>query len=319
MKTLFEAKNIRLGYRTRPGDVLPIVDDVSFLLKKGEILGIAGESGCGKSTLMWGCMNLCNAALCFIDGNVILDGQPLRHLKPEVLRRDIHGKKISMIMQGALNALNPTCKIRTFATDLLLSHDHGMTKTEMLDILHERFTRLGLDPRKVLDAYPFALSGGMRQRVVIALSTLLDPDVVIADEPTSALDVVTQDAVIELLLRLVDEDIIGSLIFITHELPLLKKIATRTAVMYAGHMVEEGSAAQVLSNPRHPYSRALMASNSLIEDASAIALPGSPPSPGTHLFGCRFAPRCPLAAEQCTIESPEFTCKHYRLVRCHHA
>jgi peptide/nickel transport system ATP-binding protein len=320
MIPVFTAEHICLEYRTRTGEVIPAVDDVSFTLNRGDILGIAGESGCGKSTLMWGCMNLCRPPLCFSSGDVIINGTSLRSIDPHSLRHDVHGVYISLIPQGAINALNPTCKIGDLAADMLSSHDHTISKKKIQDRLHERFTYLGLDADRVLASYPFALSGGMRQRVVIGISTLLNPQVVIADEPTSALDVTSQKAVLDLLLRLVEENIIDSMILITHELPLLLHRATKVAVMYAGQFVETGPCERIMRAPRHPYSRSLIDSMSepLSDTDITPVLPDVLPSNNRPSSGCRFASRCPDAGETCTRQhQPLISCDDSE-VRCSH-
>lgn len=315
MKSVFEIKNINLNFRSFSGEDLRVVDDVSFSLAKGEILGIAGESGCGKSTLMWGCMNICRPPLYIHSGDVILNGKSLKTFNSATLRSDVYGRQISLIPQGAINALNPTRKIKHLAKDMISAHDNQKNKKETMELLFERFTFLGMNARRVLDSYPFTLSGGMRQRVVIGISTLLNPQLVIADEPTSALDVTTQYAVIDLLLRLVQDGIIGSMIFITHELLLLLKIATRTSVMYAGEFIETGKTEQVLYNPQHPYSKALMASTGMSND-STCSLPGTPPNLKDRPSGCRFSPRCPQARKQCFAETQILRNKYDTEVRC---
>ena len=315
MKPVFEIKNISLNFHSVSGEDLRVVDDVSFSLAKGEILGIAGESGCGKSTLMWGCMNMCRPPLYIHSGDVLMNGRSLRTYNSATLRNVVYGRQISLIPQGAINALNPTRKIRHMAQDMISAHDSRKSKKEIMELLFERFTFLGMDARRVLESYPFALSGGMRQRVVIGISTLLNPQLVIADEPTSALDVTTQRVVIDLLLRLIQEGIIGSMIFITHELPLLLQVATQTSVMYAGEFIETGKTEQVLFNPQHPYSKALMASNGMSDD-STESLPGTPPNLKERPLGCRFSPRCPQARKQCFEEPQKFRDTYKTKVRC---
>jgi peptide/nickel transport system ATP-binding protein len=228
-----------------------------------------------------------------------------------------------MIPQGALNSLNPTRKVKDFAADVMRCHEPSLTPKNIHARLRERFAAIGLDPR-VLDTYPVELSGGMKQRVVIGISTLMNPRVVIADEPTSALDVSTQKAVIQLLLDLMKRNIIGSMIFITHELPLLFHVADDIAIMYAGELVEIGSRNQIIHDPRHPYTRALMGSMLLAEEGtrerSPIAIPGAPPNLAHVPKGCRFAPRCPQARKQsCLDETQTLRDVGGRMVRCRYA
>jgi peptide/nickel transport system ATP-binding protein len=323
MAPLFEVDNLRLHYRTRFGDKIHAVDGVSFSLEKGQVLGIAGESGCGKSTLVNGSMALFLPPLYHTSGDIRIKGDSIVGLEPEQLRTDVLGKRISMIPQGALNALNPTRKVRDFAADVMLSHYPKMDKKEIYDRLHERFEQIGLDAKRVLGSYPVELSGGMKQRVVIGISTLMNPEVVIADEPTSALDVSTQRAVIEMIFDLMDKEIIQSMIFITHELPLLKHVSSHIAIMYAGEFVEYGTTDQVLFDSQHPYTKALMDSMLLAEegadDQKPVALTGAPPNLQFPPPGCRFAERCPSARPECKDKVQQIEIIKDREVRCEYA
>jgi peptide/nickel transport system ATP-binding protein len=254
---LLTVDNLAVHYLTRFGQQVHAVKGVSFTLDEGKVFGIAGESGCGKSTLVNGVMALFIPPLFYTHGSVVVDGEDITTYDREKLRVEVLGKKISMIPQGALNSLNPTCKVKRFALDVMKNHEPDLTKAEIYDRLEERFEAIGLDPR-VLNMYPLELSGGMKQRVVIGISTLMNPAVVIADEPTSALDVSTQKSVIRMLLELMERKIFGSMIFITHELPLLYHVADTIAVMYDGKFVEVGECDQVINRPAHEYSKQLM-------------------------------------------------------------
>jgi peptide/nickel transport system ATP-binding protein len=228
-----------------------------------------------------------------------------------------------MIPQGALNSLNPTRKIKDMATDMILSHDETIDKKTIYDRLRERFDRIGLDSTDVLNSYPIQLPAGTKQRVVIGISTLLNPKVVIADEPTSALDVSTQKAVIRLLFELMDENIISSMIFITHELPLLRHVSSSIAVMYAGQFVEVGTTEQVIFDGRMPYTRALMGSMLSAEpgerDKKPVVIEGAPPNLGKPIHGCRFAERCPVVQPDCSTTAQELRILAGRQVRCKYA
>ena len=221
-------------------------------------------------------------------------------------RREILGKKICMIPQGALNSLNPTRKIRDLAIDMIQSHSTRTDKKEICERLRERFDKIGLKADEVLDSYSVQLPAGMKQRVVIGISTLLNPKVVIADEPTSALDVSTQKSVIKLLFDLMDSGIIASMIFITHELPLLRHVAGRIAIMYAGEFVEVGTTQQVIYDPRQPYTKALMGAMLTAEPGQKARRPvfieGAPPNLKVAIKGCRFAERCPQVQKNCSDE-----------------
>ena len=255
---IFEVDNLSLHYLTRFGDKVPAVSGVSFSMEKGEVLGIAGESGCGKSTLVNGCMGLFIPPLNPTSGDVRVAGESIMGRTPKDIRKNVLGRKVAMIPQGAFNSLNPTRKIKDLAADMVASHEQGVNKKEIYNRLRERFDLIGMDTETVLNAYPIQLTAGTRQRCVIGISTLLNPQVVIADEPTSALDVSTQKSVIKMIFDLLEKGIFSSMIFITHELPLLRHVADRIAVMYAGEFAEVGTTQQVIFDSRHPYTKALM-------------------------------------------------------------
>jgi len=323
MSPVLEVDNLRIHYLTRFGVKVQAVDGVSFSLKKGEILGIAGESGCGKTTLVSGCMGLYIPPLHHTSGDVRIEGKSIVGMSLEENRKQVLGRQISMIPQGALNSLNPTRKIKDMAADMILSHDEGMDRREINDRLRERFERIGLNVDLVLNAYPVQLPAGMKQRIVIGISTLLNPKVVIADEPTSALDVSTQKAVIRLLFDLMDQGIISSMLFITHELPLLRHVSSSIAVMYAGEFVEVGTTEQVIFDPRMPYTKALMSSMLSAEPGQKhkppIAIEGAPPNLAKPIEGCRFAERCPEVRPDCRVNRQVLRIVQNRDVRCQYA
>ncbi len=233
------------------------------------------------------------------------------------------GRKVSIIPQGAFNSLNPTQRIKNIAADMIESHETGADSKSIKARLRERFGLLGMDPDAVLNAYPVQLTAGMRQRCVLAISTLLNPSLVIADEPTSALDVTTQKAVIRMLFDLLNKGIFSTMIFITHELPLLRHVAGRIAVMYAGEFVEVGTTEQIIFDPRHPYTRALMGAMLSIDPGSRIkkpvAIEGAPPNLAKPIEGCRFAKRCPQVREDCHHVKQEIRIIGGRQVRCDYA
>jgi peptide/nickel transport system ATP-binding protein len=323
MSPVLQVSDLKLHYLTRFGHKVPAVDGVSFSLGAGEILGIAGESGCGKTTLVSGCMGLCIPPLFHSSGDVQIQGESLLGMSVEQNRKHVLGRKVAMIPQGALNSLNPTRKIKDLAKDMIRSHDDSASDREIQERLRERFERIGLDARQVLDAYPVQLPAGTKQRVVIGISTLLNPKVVIADEPTSALDVSTQKSVIRLLFELMDQGIISSMLFITHELPLLRHVASKIAVMYAGQIVELGTTEQVIFDGRQPYTRALMGSMLSADTAQRgkkpIAIEGAPPNLAQPITGCRFAERCPEVRPDCKSTEQVLRLVGEREVRCHHA
>jgi peptide/nickel transport system ATP-binding protein len=320
---IFTVDNLHLHYLTRFGRKIHAVSGVSFSLEQGEVLGIAGESGCGKSTLVNGCMGLFIPPLHPTSGDVRVESESIMNRAPGDIRRNVLGRKIAMIPQGAFNSLNPTRKIKDLAADVIAAHEKGGNRKDIHERLHHRFTLIGMDADRVLNAYPVQLTAGMRQRCVIGISTLLNPQVVIADEPTSALDVTTQKQVIAMMFDLLDKKIFNSMIFITHELPLLRHVAGRIAVMYAGEFVETGTTEQVIFDPRHPYSRALMGSMLSAEPGQKtkkpVAIEGAPPNLANPIDGCRFAPRCPMARPQCRNDKQHMRVVADRQVRCAYA
>ena len=323
MTPVLEVDNLRVHYLTRFGAKVQAVDGVSFKLQKGEILGIAGESGCGKTTLVSGCMGLYIPPLHHTSGDVRIDGKSILGMSPEQNRKEVLGRQIAMIPQGALNSLNPTRKIKDMAADMILSHDETADKKDINDRLRQRFERIGLKPDEVLPAYPVQLPAGTKQRVVIGISTLLNPKVVIADEPTSALDVSTQKSVIKLLFDLLDEGIVSSMLFITHELPLLRHVSSSIAVMYAGEFVEMGTTEQIIYDGRQPYTQALMGSMLSAEPGQRtkkpVSIEGAPPNLAFPITGCRFAERCPVVRPDCKSTEQVIRIVKDREVRCRYA
>ena len=320
---IFEVKDLHLHYLTRFGHKIHAVSGVSFTMEKGEIFGIAGESGCGKSTLVNGCMGLFIPPLNPTSGDVLVAGEAIMNRTPQDIRKNVLAKKIAMIPQGAFNSLNPTRKIKDMAADVIADHEKEGNKKEIYERLRERFNLIGMEADKILNAFPIQLTAGERQRSVIGISTLLNPQVVIADEPTSALDVTTQKSVITMIFDLLDKGIFSSMIFITHELPLLSHVSDRIAVMYAGEFVEVGATRQIIFDPRQPYTRALMGAMLSAEPGQKqrkpVAIEGAPPNLADPIEGCRFAPRCPQVREECRKKKQEIRIVAERQVRCDYA
>ncbi|ASJ03640.1 dipeptide/oligopeptide/nickel ABC transporter ATP-binding protein [Thermococcus profundus] len=302
-RNVLEVRNLKMYYFTSKG-VVRAVDDLTFNLKKGEVLGLAGESGCGKSSLGFTLLGMPTPPGKIVDGSIKIDGREIVGLPEDVLRREIRWQKIAMIFQGAMNALNPVYTVGYQMIEPLLLHT-DMSKDEAIDRAQKYLELVGLDP-DIVYRYPHELSGGMKQRVVIASALLLEPDVVIADEPTTALDVVVQAQIINLLKKL-KKDLGLSMIFITHDLSILAEISDRVAIMYAGKIVEIGDSEKIYYEPAHPYTQKLLASiPRLHEDVDKLEfIPGQPPNLIHPPSGCRFHPRCPYAMDVCREQIPE--------------
>ncbi|MDR1868138.1 MAG: ABC transporter ATP-binding protein [Treponema sp.] len=320
---MLEVKNLTTYYKTRMNERVCSVDNVSFKLEKGKSLGIAGESGCGKSTLAMSVMGYYFPPLFYEQGSISIDGKEITKLAPDVIRQTVLGTDIAYIPQAAMNALNPTRKIIRFIEDVLHAHGSTLSQKAIYDLARERFDILNL-PDKVLNQYAVELSGGMKQRTIIAISTILDPKVLIADEPSSALDVSSQKIVIKLLHDLMKKGIIQSMLFITHELPLLFNVTDDIMVMYAGEIVERGTAREMVFDPIMPYSKGLMNSIIVPEDGTRghvlQAIPGSPPNLKHRPVGCRFWERCRYMDYECRKGSvEEQTASAGRIYRCRHS
>jgi peptide/nickel transport system ATP-binding protein len=319
-QVMLEVKDLTTKYITRYNEDIYAVDHVSLKVEEGKTLGIAGESGCGKSTLALSLMGYYFAPLHYTSGEIIVNGRNISGMDPDVVRKSILGTEISYIPQAAMNALNPTRKIINFIEDVYQAHDEYKSKKEIYELACECCSILGLDP-SVLQKYPVELSGGMKQRTVIAVSVILFPKILIADEPSSALDVTSQKMVIKMLKDLMKDGFIKSMIFITHELPLLYNVTDDIMVMYAGQIVEKASAKEAVFDPLHPYSKGLMGSiivpESGLRDVKLTAIPGVPPNLKNPPPGCRFAPRCRYARMECTaMTMPLRTIDGDRSYRC---
>ena len=294
--------NLRVYYRTLRGDVRAL-DGATFTVADGEIMGVAGESGCGKTTLGKSLIRL-DGRMRVAEGSVTLDGIELPIADDRAMDA-YRFRSVSIVPQYAMSALNPIRRIGRMISELLSSR--GVSYGETLPELHRRLALVGLE-EDVLERYPIELSGGMKQRVVMVLSTLMNPSLLIADELTSALDVSTQKAVAEMLVEFRDRGFVKSTIVITHDLSILYQVADTILVMYAGKLVEKGSAAEITEDPRHPYTKLLIASLPEVgvrfEERRLTGIAGRPPSLLRPPTGCRFRARCPLATEECAEEPP---------------
>lgn len=307
-------EKLYLYYRTRKGSV-KAVDGVSFKLYQGETLAIVGETGCGKSSLARALIRLLPRNVEVYKGKVLIDGEDVMKLSDEEFRVKVRWRKISMVFQGAMNSLNPVLRIDYQVAEPLMVH-LGLDEDEALERAREMLLKVGI-PKPLLNRYPFELSGGMRQRVVIAMALIANPKIVILDEPTSALDVITQANIMNLLKK-IKRSFNLSYIFITHDLALASELADRIAVMYAGQIVEVADAETFYSKPAHPYAQKLSAAIPRLRGSSKVEfIPGLPPSLINPPPGCRFAPRCPYATEKCRREEPpEVKMSGGRVVKC---
>ena len=322
MTNIVEAHRVQAYYITQAYGVrrtVKAVDDISIEVKEGEIFGVAGESGCGKSTLLKVLLGQLESPLTVVNGSVKyhLDGQPVDILAmTENELRSIRWKQVSYIPQGSMHVLNPVRRIRDTFYDFIRAH-RPVSQLESLEMTRVYLNNLGL-PEKVLAAYPHQLSGGMRQRVTIALATILWPKLIFADEPTTALDVVVQRGVIQLL-KEIQQTVGSTLVLITHDMGVHANLADRVAVLYAGKIVEEADTRTVLKTPRHPYTQYLIKSlPSMDERTERVSIPGSPPALDNPPVGCRFHPRCPLVMDKChTIDPGMISVRPGHRVACH--
>ena len=312
---ILQVRDLRVHYYTRQGAVRA-VNDVSFDLYAGERLGLVGESGSGKTTAAQALMRLIRPPGKIEGGQVLLDGLSLLEL-PDERMRQIRLAEIALVSQGAMNSLNPVARVRRQIEDALRDHGVKLGARERAEWIGELMQRVGLS-RGAADMYPHELSGGMKQRVCIAIAICLKPKVIIADEPTSALDVVVQHQVMETLENLRAE-LGASVILIGHDMGLMAQAVDRIGVMYAGDLIETGSIETLFREPLHPYTRLLMASlPSLDHKETARGIPGLMPSLLNKPKGCPFHPRCPEAFDRCKLEEPRLrTMQPNRAVACH--
>ena len=313
-ENVLEVENLKLYYSTQKGYVRA-VDDISFNLQKGRTLALVGESGCGKSSLAKALIRLLPRNIHTYKGKVLLDGIDTMLLDEKKYRVDIRWKEISMVFQGALNSLNPVLQVGRQVAEPLWIHEN-MQKPEAKIRATEMLKLMGISEAFV-DRYPFELSGGMKQRTILAMALIINPKVVILDEPTSALDVITQANILNLLKEL-KRELNLTFIYITHDIAVSSELADSVGVMYAGEIAEIATAEEFYSKPAHPYSQKLMASvPTLRVDKDLDFIPGAPPSLVDPPKGCRFHPRCPYAMEKCTEHAPHKTdLGHNHYVRC---
>jgi peptide/nickel transport system ATP-binding protein len=294
---------LKVSYFTNRG-AIQAVDNISFMVDENESLGIAGESASGKSTLGSSFLRAVQPPGEITDGEITIDGIEIVGMSNAEFNKKFRWKKIAMIFQGAMNALDPVYKVGDQMREILLQHQ---SKPIRDDLITESLNQVGLE-NDVAKMYPHELSGGMKQRVIIAMALLLKPDIVIADEPTTALDVLVQAQIVNLLKRLKSE--LGmTIILITHDLGIISEIADKIAIMYAGQFVELGPSSEIYENPKHPYTKALIAAIPRLSDNKKPIefIKGNPPDLSKTQVGCRYFGRCPQAMDICKTDPPEVT------------
>ncbi len=322
--TLLSVQNLHAYYKTEAYGIsrtVRAVDGVSFDLFPNEIYGVAGESSCGKTTLIKVISGSIRPPLKAIEGSVNYDfgdyQADMLKISQDELRKNIRWKRISYVMQGSMSVLNPVRKVIKTFQDIVDTHERITDKKEFLEKTRAHINRLGL-PTDVLNAYPHQLSGGMRQRVAIALATVFQPALIIADEPTTALDVVVQRGVLHMI-KDIQARSKNTVLLVTHDMAVHANVADRVMIMYAGRIVEEAPTENIFNTPLHPYTQHLINSLPMIgEKSTKVSLKGSPPNLADPPAGCRFHPRCPYVMDECRTVVPELvTVKERHRVACH--
>jgi len=315
VRTLMEVDKLQVGIQD-DGIKTAIVNGISFQLNEGETLGIVGESGCGKSMTALSLMGLLPPGVEWQAGDIHLNDLHFKDFSKKEWRK-VRGKKVSMIFQEPMSSLNPVYTVGKQIIEMILNHetiDKKQARARALEMLQ----LVGIPrPEQVLDEYPHQLSGGMRQRVMIAIAMSCNPEILIADEPTTALDVTIQAQILELMRKL-QQQLNMSIVLITHDLGVVAEMCDRVIVMYAGEIIEEAKIVDLFDQPRHPYTKGLLASLPDINEQKEYlsSIPGMVPAPGSMPSGCRFAPRCSMVHERCTQSPPLFETENKNKVRC---
>jgi peptide/nickel transport system ATP-binding protein len=302
---VLEVKNLKTYYTTLSGKV-KAVDGVSFEVEKGESTGLAGESGCGKTTIALSILRILPLGGKIVDGQILFKDVDLAALDEDEVRRDIRWKEISIVFQGAMNALNPVYSVGDQIVEAITAHEPEVGKSEALERAMKLLELVGIEPSRV-NNYPHEFSGGMRQRAMIAMALACNPTILIADEPSTALDVIVAAQVLKLLKELKEKLGLG-MILITHDLSIIAELCERVAIMYAGKIVEYSDVFTIFKDPLHPYTQGLINAfpNIRLPRTRIASIPGFPPDLLRPPPGCRFHPRCPYAMEICRVEEPEF-------------
>ena len=314
MEQILELKDLKVQFPINIGTVRA-VDGVSLKLEQGEVMGLVGESGCGKSTLGFSILRLLRPPGRIVSGEILYHGQDIVQMsEKEIL--SLRGRKMAMIFQDPLTSLNPLFRIDQQFIETLLTHEKGLGKKSAFKRAEKILESLGISPERLLE-YPHQMSGGMRQRIMIGMGLILNPDLLIADEPTTSLDVIVEAQFLDLLNDLRRQYNL-TIILITHNLGNVAQLADRITVMYGGPIAETGPAGAIFEDPLHPYSQGLLSSipNIKLDQPKLMTMPGSPPDLVNPPAGCAFHPRCPRAMDICKVERPEVSKQDGRLVSC---
>ncbi len=314
---IIQVENLVTKFKSS-GKVVTAINGVDFSVERGKVLGIVGESGCGKSVTSLSIMGLLEEKKSEVSGKILYKGDNLLEFN-DVQMQKIHGNRISMIFQEPMTALNPIFTIGFQLKEVLFLHKGIKKKKEARELSVQMLEMVGIPrPDKVLDEYPHQLSGGMRQRVMIAMSLLCNPELLIADEPTTALDVTIQAQVLELIIKLKEKYNMG-ILFITHDLGVIAEMADEVMVMYAGRIVEQAPVGEIFENPLHPYTRGLLSSRAVLffKGEKLHCIPGMVPSLGNMPSGCAFYPRCSAVCQKCRENIPQLAeVSRGHFVRC---
>ncbi len=314
---LLEVRNLKAYFATMSGDV-KAVDDVSFDVEKGEATGLAGESGCGKTTTALSILRILPSNGRIIGGNVFFKGVDIVGLDEDAVREDIRWKEISIVFQGAMNAMNPVYKVGDQIVEGIKLHEPDVVDEDAWDRAGKLMELVGIEAAR-LDNYPHEFSGGMRQRAMIAMALACNPSLVIADEPSTALDVIVAAQVLRLIRELKDKLNLGMML-ITHDLSIIAELCDRAAIMYAGKIAEYGDVVTIFKDALHPYTKGLISAfpDVTSEHHEMVSIPGLPPDLLNPPEGCRFHPRCQYAMDICKKEIPEYLeVKKGHFVACH--
>lgn len=321
---ILEIKHLSVSFtdRHKKGETITPASDISFSIPRGQTLCIVGESGCGKSVTSQAIMKLFDERTAQVSGTILFDGTDLSSLSSRELLK-YRGSDISMIFQEPMTALNPSRTIGWQLSEVLEIHEKSLSSREIREISLKRLGQVGIpDPERCYQSYPHQLSGGMRQRAMIAMALMGRPKLLIADEPTTALDVTIQAQILDLI-RTIKAETNMTVLLITHDLGIVAEMADQVLVMYAGKVVESASVAELFAHPSHPYTKGLLSCIPRIDTdhaADLFSIPGQVPSPRNFPQGCRFHPRCPHATEQCKQKAPELSArKDGHLTACYHS